>query len=221
MMFEKIKDYTTTIKDRDPAARSSAEILLLYPSTQALFMHRLAHRFHGWDLLFIARMIAQFSRFITGIEIHPAAKIGKNFFIDHGMGVVIGETAEIGDNVMLYHGVTLGGVAPDLEGRVKRHPTINDGAVIGAGAQVLGPITVGERARIGGNAVVTHDVKAGTTVVGIPAKEINTPQAKKEGFIAYATPCDEVAEDPEALLDCMRREIAEQAARIKALEDDK
>lgn len=220
MMFETIKDYTQSIKKRDPAARSTAEVLLLYPSTQALFFHRLAQRFHGWGLLFIARMIAQFSRFITGIEIHPGAKIGRNFFIDHGMGVVIGETAEIGDNVMLYHGVTLGGIAPDLESRVKRHPTIMDDAVIGAGAQVLGPITVGESARIGGNAVVTHNVIAGTTVVGIPAKQISTPQTEKKGFIAYATPCDEVAEDPTALLDCMRREMAAQAERIKALESD-
>ncbi len=157
--------------DRDPAAKSRLEIILCYPGFHALILHRIAHRL--WrsrlPLRLVSRVISQFSRFITGIEIHPGATIGHRFFIDHGMGVVIGETATIGDYVTLYHGVTLGGTSaqPGV-----RHPQIEDGVVIGSGAQLLGPIKIGSGARIGSNAVVVKDVKADTTVVGVPAREV-------------------------------------------------
>ena len=213
-----LKAHMDAIRDRDPAARSTLEIILLYPSVHAVALHRIAHRFYGWGFIWFSRFISQIARFLTGIEIHPGATIGAKFFIDHGVGVVIGETAEIGDNVMLYHGVTLGGVAPDKEGRVKRHPTLLDNVVIGAGAQILGPITIGENSRVGGNSVVTRDVKPNVTVVGIPAKEIKTMQSKREGFIAYGTPCDEVASDPAKLMDCMRKEIAALRKRLDKAE---
>lgn len=214
-----MRDYIRSIKARDPAARSGLEILLLYPSSHAIFFHRIAHLLYRLHLYFLARLVSQIARIFTGIEIHPGAKIGKNFFVDHGMAVVIGETTIIGDNVMMYHGVTLGGVAPDKEGRVKRHPTINDNAVIGAGAKVLGDVTIGDSARVGGNAVVIRDVDAHTTVVGNPAKPVSTLSVKRGGFIAYGTPCDNVADSPEELMDCMRREIAELRNRVKELED--
>ncbi|WND02855.1 serine O-acetyltransferase [Temperatibacter marinus] len=213
-----MRDYIRSIKRRDPAARSALEILLLYPSSQSIFFHRIAHLLYKIGLFFFARLVSQLSRFLTGIEIHPGAQIGKNFFIDHGMGVVIGETTIIGDDVMLYHGVTLGGVAPDKESRVKRHPTLLDGVVVGAGAKVLGNITIGHQARIGGNAVVTRDVSAELTVIGNPAKPIQTLSVKRGGFIAYGTPCDNVADDPDELLNCMRREIGELRERLADLE---
>ncbi len=165
-MFKRIRDDIEAVFARDPAARSRIEVLLCYPGLHALLMHRLAHPLwvRGWRLL--ARWLSQVSRFATGIEIHPGAVIGERFFIDHGMGVVIGETAEIGDDVTLYQGVTLGGVSSDAG---KRHPTLENGVVVGAGAAVLGPFTVGRGARIGSNAVVLHGVPADTTVVGVPA----------------------------------------------------
>lgn len=206
---------------RDPSARSVLEVLLTYPSVHALALHRVAHRLYHWQLITLARIVSQFGRFLTGIEIHPGAQIGARFFIDHGMGVVIGETAEIGDDVMLYHGVTLGGVAPDKDGRVKRHPTLASGVVVGAGAQILGPINIGENVRVGSNAVVTRAVAAGKTVVGIPARETVTLTTQRDGFIAYGTPCDQVAEDPIKLLNCMRKEMAEMKTELDALKADK
>lgn len=220
-MIPDMRSYIKSIKARDPAARSALEILLLYPSSQALFFHRIAHFLYCIKLFFFARWISQISRFLTGIEIHPGATIGNHFFIDHGMGVVIGETTIIGDNVMLYHGVTLGGVAPDKEGRSKRHPTIEDNVVVGAGAKVLGNIIIGDGARIGGNAVVTRAVESKTTVAGNPAKPIKTLSIKRGGFIAYGTPCDNMADDPEELMDCMRREIAAVRERLAKLEEEK
>ncbi len=220
MLLKSIKTHIAAIKARDPAAQSALEILFLYPSVHAIAFHRIAHFLYGIGLRWLGRFVSQTSRFITGIEIHPGATIGCCFFIDHGVGVVIGETAEIGNNVMLYHGVTLGGVAPDKEGRVKRHPTLLDNVVVGAGAQVLGPITIGKGARIGGNAVVTKDVKEATTVVGIPAKEISTLQSKREGFIAYGTPCDTVVENPEELLKCLRKELATLKNRVNVIESN-
>ena len=171
-----MNDFLQSIIDRDPAARSKLSLILTYPGVKAIFFHRLANFFSTAKFHLIARIISQFSRFLTGIEIHPKAKIGKNLFIDHGMGVVIGETSEIGDNVTIYHMVTLGGIAPsinsDNQRNVKRHPTIENEVVIGSGAQVLGPVTVGCCAKIGANAVITKDVPEKAVMVGIPAKNV-------------------------------------------------
>ncbi len=168
--------FLQSIIDRDPAAKSKLSLILTYPGVKAVFFHRLANFFSTAKFDLIARIISQFSRFLTGIEIHPKAKIGKNLFIDHGMGVVIGETSEIGDNVTIYHMVTLGGIAPsinsDNQRNVKRHPTIENEVVIGSGAQVLGPVTVGCCAKIGANAVITKDVPEKAVMVGIPAKNV-------------------------------------------------
>ncbi|MCM0646851.1 serine O-acetyltransferase [Clostridium swellfunianum] len=169
-MFESLKYDVNNIIENDPSARSFIEVLFLYPSMQAIMMHRIAHGLYNRKLYFLSRLISQINRFITGIEIHPGAKIGKGLFIDHGMGVVIGETAEIGNNVTIYHGVTLGGTGKD---KGKRHPTIGDNVIIGAGAKVLGPIYVGKAAKVGANAVVLKDVPCSATAVGIPAKIID------------------------------------------------
>jgi len=168
--------FLQSIIDRDPAAKSKISLILTYPGVKAVFFYRIANFFSVAKFDLIARIISQFSRFLTGIEIHPGARIGKNLFIDHGMGVVIGETSEIGDNVTIYHMATLGGIAPSINSNdqrnIKRHPTIGDEAVIGSGAQVLGPITVGRCAKIGANAVVTKDVPEKAVMVGIPAKNV-------------------------------------------------
>ena len=167
-MFHSIRDQIISMKKRDPAARSLLEIILCYPGLHALFFHRIAHVLWNYKLYLIARFVSHISRFLTAIEIHPAAKIGKRFFIDHGVGVVIGETAEVGDDVFMYHQVTLGATTSK---KIKRHPTIGDGVIIGAGAKLLGPINVGKEAKIGANSVVVNDVPPGATMVGIPAKE--------------------------------------------------
>ena len=171
-----MNDFLQSIIDRDPAAKSKLSLVLTYPGVKAVFFHRLANFFSTAKFHLIARIISQFSRFLTGIEIHPKAKIGKNLFIDHGMGVVIGETSEIGDNVTIYHMVTLGGIAPSINSNnqrnVKRHPTIENEVVIGSGAQVLGPVTVGCCAKIGANAVVTKNVPEKAVMVGIPARNV-------------------------------------------------
>ena len=171
-----MNDFLQSIIDRDPAAKSKLSLILTYPGVKAVFFHRIANFFSTAKFDLIARIISQFSRFMTGIEIHPKAKIGKNLFIDHGMGVVIGETSEIGDNVTIYHMVTLGGIAPsinsDNQRNVKRHPTIENEVVIGSGAQVLGPVTVGCCAKIGANAVITKNVPEKAVMVGIPAKNV-------------------------------------------------
>ena len=171
-----MNDFLQSIIDRDPAAKSKLSLILTYPGVKAVFFHRIANFFSTAKFDLIARIISQFSRFMTGIEIHPKAKIGKNLFIDHGMGVVIGETSEIGDNVTIYHMVTLGGIAPsinsDNQRSVKRHPTIENEVVIGSGAQVLGPVTVGCCAKIGANAVITKDVPEKAVMVGMPAKNV-------------------------------------------------
>jgi serine O-acetyltransferase len=176
--------------DRDPAAKSKLAIILTYPGVKAIFFHQIANFFSKAGLTLIARIVSQFSRFLTGIEIHPAAKIGKNFFIDHGMGVVIGETSEIEDNVTLYHSVTLGGISPSINSGgqrgIKRHPTLKNNVVVGSGAQVLGPIIVGEFAKIGANAVVTRDVPEHAIMVGVPAKNIKIkPEIKDTSFRPY------------------------------------
>ena len=169
-------NFLQSIIDRDPAAKSKLSLILTYPGVKAVFFHRIANFFSVAKFNLIARIISQFSRFLTGIEIHPDAKIGKNLFIDHGMGVVIGETSEIGDNVTIYHMATLGGIAPSINSNnqrnVKRHPTIEDEVVIGSGAQVLGPVRVGRCAKIGANAVITKDVPEKAVMVGIPARNV-------------------------------------------------
>ena len=171
-----MNDYLQSIIDRDPAAKSKLSLILTYPGVKAVFFHRIANFFSTAKFYLVARIISQFSRFLTGIEIHPNAKIGKNLFIDHGMGVVIGETSDIGDNVTIYHMVTLGGIAPSINSNdqrnMKRHPTIKDEVVIGSGAQVLCPVTVGRCAKIGANAVITKDVPENAVMVGIPAKNV-------------------------------------------------
>ena len=169
-------NFLQSIIDRDPAAKSKLSLVLTYPGVKAVFFHRIANFFSTAKFDLIARIISQFSRFLTGIEIHPGAKIGKNLFIDHGMGVVIGETSVIGDNVTIYHMATLGGIAPSINSNdqrnLKRHPTIEDEVVIGSGAQVLGPVIVGRYAKIGANAVITKDVPEKAVMVGIPAKNV-------------------------------------------------
>ena len=173
-----MNEFLESIIKRDPAAKSKLSVILTYPGAKAVFMHKIANFFAVAKFDLIARIVSQFSRFMTGIEIHPKAKIGKNLFIDHGMGVVIGETSDIGDNVTIYHNVTLGGISPSINSEnqreTKRHPTLHDHVVVGSGAQVLGPIVVGKNAKIGANAVVTKDVPENGVMVGIPARNVGT-----------------------------------------------
>ena len=179
--------FLESIINRDPAAKSKLSVVLTYPGVKAVFFHQIAHFFSVAKFDLVARIISQFSRFLTGIEIHPKAKIGKNLFIDHGMGVVIGETSDIADNVTIYHMVTLGGISPSINSNdqreVKRHPTLHDNVVVGSGAQILGPVIVGKNAKIGANAVVTKDVPENAVMVGIPAKNVGTAT---EEFKPYA-----------------------------------
>ena len=182
-----MNDFLQSIIDRDPAAKSKLSLILTYPGVKAVFFHRIANFFHLAKFHLVARIISQLSRFLTGIEIHPGAKIGKNLFIDHGMGVVIGETSEIGNNVTIYHMATLGGIAPSINSndqrQVKRHPTLGDCVVVGSGAQILGPVKIGTHAKVGANAVVTKDVPENAVMVGIPAKNVGTAT---EEFKPYA-----------------------------------
>jgi|TARA_B100001540_G_scaffold255186_1_gene232267 serine O-acetyltransferase len=182
-----MNSYLQSIIDRDPAAKSKLSVILTYPGVKAVFMYKIANFFSVAKFDLIARIISQFARFLTGIEIHPGAKIGKNLFIDHGMGVVIGETSEIGDNVTIYHNATLGGISPSINSNeqrnIKRHPTLKDNVVVGSGAQVLGPIVIGKNAKIGSNAVVTKDVPENAVMIGIPAKNVGTAT---EEFKPYA-----------------------------------
>ena len=182
-------DFLQSIIDRDPAAKSKLSLILTYPGVKAIFFHRIANFFSVAKFDLIARIISQFSRFLTGIEIHPGAKIGKFLFIDHGMGVVIGETSTIGDSVTIYHGVTLGGISPsensDSQKNIKRHPTIMNNVIIGSGAQVLGPVTIGNNSKIGSNSVVTKDVDDNKSVVGIPARYTQNDDDELNAFSAY------------------------------------
>ena len=184
-----MNDFLQSVIDRDPAAKSKLSVVLTYPGVKAVLFHQLAHFFSVAKFDLIARMISQSSRFLTGIEIHPKAKIGKNLFIDHGMGVVIGETSEIGNNVTIYHGVTLGGISPSIDSDkqrdVKRHPTLKNNVVVGSGAQILGPVTVGENAKIGANSVVTKDVPDNAVMVGVPAKNVGTVSPADKTFTPY------------------------------------
>lgn len=229
-LWQRVREDIDSVFERDPAARSRFEIALTYPGMHAIWWHRIAHRLWGWRLRLLARLLAGLSRWLTGIEIHPAATIGRRFFIDHGMGVVIGETADIGDDCTLYHGVTLGGTHWSAG---KRHPTLGHGVVIGAGAKVLGPIVLGDGVRVGSNAVVLKDAPSGTTLVGIPARivgrrvEVTEQQARiaeRLGFDAYGVAQDmpdPVAEVVDRLLDHVQaadERLTILSARVRALQ---
>jgi serine O-acetyltransferase len=221
-MFDRMREDIRSVYDRDPAARNAFEVLTTYPGLHAVWLHRLSHALWQSRLRWLARWLSSLARWLTGIEIHPGAKIGRRFFIDHGMGVVIGETAEIGDDCTIYHGVTLGGTSWS-EG--KRHPTLENNVVIGAGAKVLGPITLGEACRIGSNAVVLKNVSSGDTVVGIPGRSIQqrsenaklrSDVAQKLGFDAYGVAQD--MPDPVAhAINCMLDHIQLLDTRIEQL----
>ena len=209
-------DYLDSVKSRDPAARSRWEVLL-YPGVWALAFHRAGHWLYGGELFFLARVVNHLARFLTGIDIHPGAKIGRFFFLDHGFSV-IGETAEIGDNVTIYQSVTLGGTNPSTGIGGKRHPTLEDNVVIGSGAQILGPIIVGAGAKVGANAVVTHDVVPGATMVGIPAKAVPIDTVHySPGFVPYGTPCGEDVDPGRAKLAELEAEIAALKAEVASL----
>ena len=205
-IFSKIQEYTASVLQRDPAARSKIEVFLCYPGVHAILFYRLAHMLWNRNFFTTARLISAFGRFLTGVDIHPAARIGKNLFIDHATGLVIGETAEIGDDVTLYHGVTLGGTSSH---QGKRHPTLGNRVIVGAGAKLLGPITIGDDARIGSNAVVLKDVPAAATAVGVPAQIVRHRNKNTEKcFEAYA------AEKTDPML----KAVEELKAQIKNLE---
>jgi serine O-acetyltransferase len=219
-MFDGLISYLDSIKARDPAPRSRWEILL-YPGVLALGLHRVAHWLFQAELYFLARFINHFSRMITAIDIHPGAQIGRNFFIDHGF-VVIGETAIIGNDVTIYQGATLGGTNPTSGAGGKRHPTIGDGAIISLGAAILGPITVGPRARVGANAVVTKDVAEGQVVVGIPARPMLVDAKEyQRGFVPYGTPCSERFDPQTQQLEILRCELETLRGRIAMLIDER
>ncbi len=225
-MLKNLREDVDAMITRDPAARSRLEVVLLYPGFQAVLFHRVAHACWRARWRFLGRWISQVGRWLTGIEIHPGAKIGRRFFIDHGMGVVIGETSEIGDDVTLYHGVTLGGVAPSLDSESqrdqKRHPTLENDVIIGSGAQVLGPITVGRGARVGANAVATKDVPPCTTVVGIPAKAVQLReevQVETPRFVAYGTPTGESSDPVSSAIEGLFDEVRRLRARVGELEN--
>ncbi|MBV8167270.1 MAG: serine O-acetyltransferase [Alphaproteobacteria bacterium] len=218
MFFKNLGDDITGVMTRDPAARSRIEVVLCYPGFHALLFYRLAHKAWTHDWLLLGRFLSHVGRVLTGIEIHPGAKIGRRLFIDHGMGVVIGETAEIGDDVTLYQGVTLGGTSLN---KTKRHPTLGDRVIVGSGAQVLGPFTVGEGARIGANAVVVHEVPPGVTMVGIPARAVQPrPQAapQSETFCAYGLSGHELPDPVARAMNGLLDELTTLKARVAELE---
>ncbi|HEY0527085.1 MAG TPA: serine O-acetyltransferase [Stellaceae bacterium] len=228
MLLKTLREEIDATIARDPAARSRLEVVLCYPGFQAVMFYRAAHYFwrRGWPLL--GRFLSHCGRVLTGIEIHPGARIGRRLFIDHGMGVVIGETAEIGDDVTLYQGVTLGGTALH---KGKRHPTLDDGVIVGSGAQVLGGFTVGAGARVGANAVVLAEVPPGATVVGIPAKQVGVPRsaeprpadaaAAAELFLPYGTPCGEMPDPVARAVSALLDEVSSLRARVADLEEER
>ena len=226
MAFMFLREAIAAYRERDPAARSSVTVLLCYPGLHALIWHRWSHAMWRRGLLLPARFVAHLGRFLTGIEIHPAARIGRRLIIDHGMGVVIGETAEIGDDVYLYHQVTLGGTSSE---RGKRHPTVGNGVIIGAGAKVLGDILIGDNARVGANAVVVKEVPPGVTVVGIPARPVERDPLQRRTapppgagavpvFVAYGTPCEETLDPLVRNVEALRAEMLALEARVSALQ---
>lgn len=215
-MFRTIKEQVDTIFREDPAAKSVLEILLCYPGFHAVLLHRLAHKFYRWNIPVIARVMSQVSRFFTGIEIHPGARIGRRFFIDHGMGVVIGETTEIGDDVLLYQGVTLGGTGKE---KGKRHPTIGNNVVIGTGAKVLGNIRIGDHVKIGAGSVVVHPVPDHSTVVGVPGRVVRrgTDVPESEDVLEHGR-----LPDPEAqAIDELAQRLEQLEAAVRTLSEDK
>lgn len=224
MAFMFLREAVQAYRQRDPAARSSAEVLLCYPGLHAVLWHKLSHGLWRRGLYLPGRFASHLGRFLTGIEIHPGARIGRRLIIDHGMGVVIGETAEIGDDVYLYHQVTLGGTSSE---RGKRHPTVGNNVIVGAGAKILGNITVGEGARVGANAVVVQPVLPGETVVGIPARPVERdklksdppkPAVRQPSFIAYGTPCDNAPDPVVCAVETLRAELLALEARVAALQ---
>ena len=220
MFFKNLIDEIDSMMARDPAARSRLDVVFSYPGFHAMIFYRMTHRLWRWRLLFLGRLVSQIGRWLTGIEIHPGAEIGRRLFIDHGMGVVVGETSILGDDVTLYQGVTLGGTSLAA---VKRHPTLEDGVVVGAGAQVLGPVTIGAGARIGANAVVLKDVPGGVTMVGIPARMVQ-PRAKPmdaatdKEFCAYGTPSADLPDPVARAIDGLCDQVTSIQAQIKDLE---
>ena len=223
MAFMFLREVVQAYRQRDPAARSNLEVLLCYPGLHAVLWHRLGHRLWlgGWRLP--ARFVSHIGRMLTGIEIHPAARIGRRLIIDHGMGVVIGETAEVGDDVYLYHQVTLGGTSSE---RGKRHPTLGNNVIVGAGAKILGAITIGDNARVGANAVVVAPVGANETVVGIPARPVERDPVQKRsaaartgGFMAYGTPCEGTVDPLVCTIEALRAEMLALEARVTAMQE--
>jgi serine O-acetyltransferase len=223
MIFKRIQEYIDSFMARDPAARSRFEVVLCYPGLHAIAIYHVSHVLWRRRFFVLARFVSQIGRFITGIEIHPGATIGKRLFIDHGIGVVIGETSEIGDDVTLYQGVTLGGIAPSIDSHtqvnVKRHPTLRNGVIVGSGAQVLGGIIVGEGARVGANAVVSKDVPPGVTAVGIPAHPV-MPRDRLAAtrFVAYGTPAEGCPDPVLGTIENLRGQLAGLQARVGELE---
>jgi len=223
MFFKRLKEDIDSFIARDPAARSRWEVMVLYPGFHAVQIYRVSHGLWKRNFRFVARLLSQVARFFTGIEIHPGATIGRRLFIDHGDGVVIGETSIIGDDVTLYQTVTLGGISPSVDSHtqvdLKRHPTLENGVIVGSGAQVLGPITVGQDARIGANAVVTSDVPPGVTAVGIPARVV-MPRDKEhvKDFAPYGTPSDGCPDPVLRTIDNLRAQVGTLMDRIEQLE---
>jgi len=224
MFFKHLFDDLDAYLERDPAASSRFMVAICYPGFHAVVWFRLSHWLWSNRLVILARFVGNIGRFLTGVDIHPGAKIGKRLVIDHAIGVVIGETAEIADNVTLYHNVTLGGIAPAVESKaqkdVKRHPTLLEGSIVGSGAQVLGPVTVGRNARVGANAVVVKDVAEGCTVVGIPAEPVPSSSCSPEGFSAYGTPTQDIPDPEKKSIMAMLDEISTLRLRVEELERD-
>jgi serine O-acetyltransferase len=216
-MFDGIREQIETVFRRDPAARSSLEIVLCYPGFHAITLHRIAHRVYGAGWYTLARVISQFSRTLTGIEIHPGARIGRRFFIDHGMGVVIGETSEIGDDVLLYQGVTLGGTGKDTG---KRHPTLGDGVVVGTGAKILGNIRIGDHVKVGAGSVVVHAVPPHSTVVGVPGRVVKDPESPFADFEGQSLEHGELPDPQGQAVEDLVRRVEELEALVRKLTDN-
>ena len=223
MFFKEFLKQIDSIIERDPAAGGRFGVVFLYPTFHVMFFYKIGNIFWRYNLKFFARMIMYFARILTGIEIHPAAKIGKNFFMDHGLGIVIGETAEIGDNVTIYQDVTLGGIMPSIESdsqrNQKRHPTIGNNVIVGSGAQILGAIKIGDNARIGANSVVSKDVPPNVTVAGVPAREF-VRSRKKESFKAYGISANDSDPREKTLKDLVKK-VENLENKIKNLENEK
>ena len=225
MFFKRLQEDIDAFMARDPAAKSRLEVFLCYPGLHAILFHRLSRALWKRRWFLLGRFVSHVGKILTTIEIHPGAQIGRRFVIDHGTGVVIGETSNVGDDVTIYHAVTLGGIAPSVDSASqvdqKRHPTLSDGAIVGSGAQVLGPITVGEGARIGANAVVTNDIPAGVTAVGIPARVVMPrDRAQAREFVAYGTPTEGCPDPVLQTIDNLRSQMTAMMERIEDLESE-